>query len=288
MASTVTAADGSYSFTNLGPGTYTVQEVVPHGCDANRRHRRLHDQRHQRQRTSSGNNFDNYKQSITPICHGDFATIGFWRNRNGQKVICSFNGSSYSTALGDWLATTFPNLFGSSNPYTGDSMAGLTNSQVANEYASLFNPYGVTKNTYVQAFATALGIYSTTKSLGGDSLLANGYARKYGFHVTSAGSGNDTVTIGYWNSPAFGTSGSMTVMQVMQTVNNNFNSSNGTFFGGDQSKTSDANDVLNGINTAGDINIIADGSGTARATSRRRFVAELDRRSAHRASSWWR
>ena len=31
IASTVTAADGSYSFTNLGPGNYTVQEVVPAG-----------------------------------------------------------------------------------------------------------------------------------------------------------------------------------------------------------------------------------------------------------------
>ena len=31
VASTVTAADGSYSFSNLGPGSYTVQEVVPAG-----------------------------------------------------------------------------------------------------------------------------------------------------------------------------------------------------------------------------------------------------------------
>ena len=31
VASTVTAANGSYSFTNLGPGTYSVQEVVPSG-----------------------------------------------------------------------------------------------------------------------------------------------------------------------------------------------------------------------------------------------------------------
>ena len=31
IASTTTAADGSYSFTNLGPGSYSVQEVVPAG-----------------------------------------------------------------------------------------------------------------------------------------------------------------------------------------------------------------------------------------------------------------
>ena len=31
IASTVTAADGSYAFNNLGPGTYYVQETVPAG-----------------------------------------------------------------------------------------------------------------------------------------------------------------------------------------------------------------------------------------------------------------
>src|SRR5207245_9777241 len=90
---------------------------------------------------------------------GEFATIGFWHNQNGQAVINSFNGSSTSTALGNWLASTYPNLFGASNPYTGTSLANLTNAQVAQVYLNLWNPSGVTKNTYVQAFAVALGVY---------------------------------------------------------------------------------------------------------------------------------
>ncbi len=32
IATTFSAADGSYSFTNLAPGTYYVEEVVPTGC----------------------------------------------------------------------------------------------------------------------------------------------------------------------------------------------------------------------------------------------------------------
>src|SRR5207253_2488367 len=31
ITSTTTAADGSYSFDNLGPGTYFVQETIPNG-----------------------------------------------------------------------------------------------------------------------------------------------------------------------------------------------------------------------------------------------------------------
>ena len=48
VASTVTAADGSYSFTNLGPGSYTRAGRGSGRFDANGRQRRLHDQRHQR------------------------------------------------------------------------------------------------------------------------------------------------------------------------------------------------------------------------------------------------
>ncbi len=259
IASTVTAANGTYSFSNLGPGTYAVQEVVPAGytqTGGNAGYTIVATSG----TNSSGNNFDNFKNATTPVTSGDFATIGFWQNKNGQKVINSFNGSSTSTALGNWLATTFPNLFGTSNPYTGTSLAGKTNAQVAAIYSGLWTPNGVTKNTYVQAFAVALGIYSTTSSLGGASLVSNKLAAKYGFHVTAAGSGNDSVTIGS-NSSAFGTSGTLTVTQIMQIVNSNFNHSTGTFYGGDQTKTSAANNVLNGINTNGDINIVADGSG---------------------------
>src|SRR5207302_837277 len=35
---------------------------------------------------------------------GQFATIGFWHNKNGQAVITNFNGSPTSTVLGNSLA----------------------------------------------------------------------------------------------------------------------------------------------------------------------------------------
>ena len=60
-----------------------------------------------------------------PVGAGQFATIGFWQNSNGQAVINSFNGSSTSTALGNWLASNFPNLFGASNPYISANCASM-------------------------------------------------------------------------------------------------------------------------------------------------------------------
>src|SRR5206468_2952479 len=56
---------------------------------------------------------------------GQFGTIGFWHNKNGQALIKSFNGSASSTLLGNSLATNFANLFGRSNPYTVGTLGGV-------------------------------------------------------------------------------------------------------------------------------------------------------------------
>ena len=188
-----------------------------------------------------------------PVAAGQFATIGFWHNQNGQAVINSFNGGSSATLLGNWLATNFPHLFGASNPYLASalaglgvkSLAGLTNAQIAMVYTSLWTPSGLSKNTYVQAFAVALGLYADTSALGGASQAA-----KYGFKVTAAGAG--TFNLGA-NAAAFpGLGNNPTVLQILKAVDGIFTPA-GLFYSGDQTETSDANNVLNGINTTGDI-----------------------------------
>jgi hypothetical protein len=185
----------------------------------------------------------------SPVSPGDTATIGFWHNQNGQKVINSFNGGSTATMLGNWLATNFPNLFGVINPYTGTSLAGLTNAQVATVYSNLWTPSGVTKNTYVQAFAVALGCYATDASLGFNSTAAS-----FGFKSSPGGTCAKTFNVGS-NGAAFGVPNgtTLTVFQVMAAANANFNPTTGLFYGGDQALTSDLNNVLDGINSKGDI-----------------------------------
>jgi uncharacterized repeat protein (TIGR01451 family) len=159
--------------------------------------------------------------------NGQFATIGFWHNCNGQAVINGFNGSCSSKTLGNSLASTYPHLFGASNPYTGCSLAGLTNAQVASVYENLWTPGGLTKNTYVQAFAVALGLYSTS-GLGTYNLGSNGSAFGYANNTT------------------------LPVTQILQYVDSNFTPASGLFYGGDQTNTSCANNVLNGINSSGE------------------------------------
>ena len=108
------------------------------------------------------------------------------------------------------------------------------------------------KNTYVQAFAVALGLYADTTSLGGQSLLDNGLAAQFGFVVTASGAG--TFNVGN-SGAAFGVANgtSVSVTQLLKTADDNFNSATGMFYGGDQTNTSADNSVLNGINSVGDI-----------------------------------
>src|SRR5205823_9476894 len=105
--------------------------------------------------------------------------------------------------------SNYPNLFGSaSNAYTHTSLAGLTNTQVASAYLNLWTPGGLQKNTFVQAFAVALGLYST--------------------------GGQGTFNVGS-NGAAFGVANNttLTVGQILTSVNNNFSPTTGLFYGGD-------------------------------------------------------
>ncbi|HVS70156.1 MAG TPA: SdrD B-like domain-containing protein [Phycisphaerae bacterium] len=264
--STVTAADGSYSFSNLAPlaagTTYAVREVQQSGWIQATTNPA--DITPTSGLVDTGNDFGNFQihnpgivttpssTESTAVGAGEFATIGFWHNKNGQQVITSFNTGASSTLLGNWLATNFSNLFGASNVYTGTSLAGLTNAQVAQVYLNLWTPSGLNKNTYVQTFAVALGLYADTTGLGGASLVSNGLASQFGFVVTPGGAG--MYNIGS-NGAAFGVPNntSVSVMTILQFLNANFSPATGTFFGGDATKTAAANNVVNGINTTGDI-----------------------------------
>ena len=63
-------------------------------------------------------------------CNGRTATIGFWQNKNGQKLIKSLNGDEKSTLLADWLSATFSNMYGGA--------VGMDNIDVADTFKQLF------------------------------------------------------------------------------------------------------------------------------------------------------
>jgi hypothetical protein len=96
---------------------------------------------------------------------GQAAGIGFWHNTNGQALITSFNNGANDTALSTWLATNFANLYGVNAG--ANNLTGFTNAQVASFYQTLFNETGPKLDAFV--LATALDVYATTASLGGNN-----------------------------------------------------------------------------------------------------------------------
>jgi hypothetical protein len=176
------------------------------------------------------------------VQNGQAAGIGFWRNKNGQALINSFNGGAGSTALANWLATTFPNLYGAGAG--ANNLTGKTNAQVATFYVSLFNLQGPKLDAEV--LATALNVYATTSSLGGSATTA------YGFTVTAAGLGADSYNVGA-NGDAFGVPNNTTlnVFQILKAADSK--AKNGVLYNGDKTLRDEALAVFDGINQAGGI-----------------------------------
>jgi hypothetical protein len=148
--------------------------------------------------------------------------IGFWQDNNGQALINSFNGGSTSTVLGNWVAASFPNLYGAS---TGaNNLAGKSNAQVATYFQTLFNLSGT--KVQAQVLAVALNVYATTSSLGGNAGVP------YGFTVTATGLGARLYNVGK-DGAAFGVANNTTlnVYELLLAVNRK--AVNGVLYNGD-------------------------------------------------------
>jgi hypothetical protein len=186
--------------------------------------------------------------SVAPTCltTGQTATIGFWNNKNGQALIDSFNGGPTSTALGNWLAANFPNLYGqgTGGALNPDDLTGKTNADVAALFQKDFNVQGMKADA--QVLAVALADYATTSSLGGTAAVA------YGFTVTADGVGAAGFNVGS-NGAAFGVPNGtvLTVFQILKATD--ASAKNGLLYGGDTTLISQANAVFDGINQGGDI-----------------------------------
>ena len=270
-----TAADGSYSFKGLPAGTYTLTETEPSGylTTANMVGTvgGTTDGTLATPTTDTmtkivlagGNSGVNYNFGELPcVAYGDFATIGFWHNCNGQALIKSLNGGSSSTALAQWLATSFPNLYGpTAGVYSMVNSNGtyFTNAQVAASYNNNFYSTYSGATTNAQVLAAALGSYATSTNLAGGT-----YAKSYSFNVSAGGTGSDGVTLGC-DAAAFGNNASLTVLQMLQSVNSQ--AVKGVLYANSSQKsslTSQANDAFSTkVNSAGDIAMLVLGDQTS-------------------------
>jgi hypothetical protein len=188
-------------------------------------------------------NFGEQPAATGPIQHGQTAGIGFWNNKNGQALIKALNGGG-GTQLGDWLATTFPHMFGALSG--SNNLAGKTNAYVASFFQSRF----VVKDQKLdaQVLATALAVYVT------DGTLDNtGVGAQYGFIVGGNGVATATFNVGS-NGAAFGVADNtvMTVLDILLAAD--AQAVNGVLYNGTTAKRNMANTIFSAINQAGGIN----------------------------------
>jgi hypothetical protein len=176
------------------------------------------------------------------VDEGLTADAGFWRNKRGQALINSFGGGGMSTALADWLAATFPNLYGVGAG--ANNLTGRTNASVAAFYQSLFDRSRPKLDA--QTLGLALDVYATTLSLGGTA------GRAYGFQVTAYGLGAYSFGVGH-GGRAFDVA-DHTVLNVYQILRGiDGKAVHGVLFGGDRTLQLLAFSVIERLDDAGEI-----------------------------------
>jgi uncharacterized repeat protein (TIGR01451 family) len=205
------------------------------------------------------------------LFYGLTATIGFWHNQNGQGLINSFGTTSTALTLANWLATTYPNLFGKSAPAfnvsstIGTNLTNQPNSAVASYFLSLFGAGG--QKSYAQVLATAFAVFTTTNSLD-TGASSRGLAAKYGFVLSNTGAGAATLTVSSADWPAFGLNTSSATQSISQLLSlANKYAVKGVLNNGNNGQINETNDVFNIINNNGDIglgmNLVASGADAA-------------------------
>ncbi len=150
------------------------------------------------------------------------APTTFWHNQTGQNLLCTLNGGATSTALGNWLAISFPNLYGpgavSDLTGTSNDMAGLTNSQIGNLFlANFYNPVGGSK-AEAQILATAFAVFVTSTDLN-NTTAGQQAATSDGFVISKDGTAIATFNVGT-NGAAFGVANNttMTILDLLIAV----------------------------------------------------------------------
>jgi len=175
-----------------------------------------------------------------PVNSGQTSKNNFWNHADGIALMLSFNGSFTSTAMGDWMAATFPNLFGANSQVF--NLKGASNLQVTVDYQ--FGSILASK-TYMDMFELAVDMYATSSALGGGAASAAA-----GFTVSSAGLAGGTWNVGSAGS-AFGVANNstQTVFDLLMDANNR--SPNGQLFMGNNAQTKAADGVFNDILKSG-------------------------------------
>ncbi|HUT92893.1 MAG TPA: SdrD B-like domain-containing protein [Thermoguttaceae bacterium] len=289
----VTDSDGVYMFLGVQPSNgdgYTIEESQPDGYDDGKdvlgtvNGVRTGDDSVNDTFSGvviqAGRHGENYNFGELPttavedfVHKGQTATIGYWQNKNGQNLIKSLNDGPDSTTLGNWLAETFPNMYGKGDDDTvvnPNDLTGMTNAEVASFYKAMFRSKKNNKKSKTdgpakldpQVMAVALAVYVTNSDLAGGA-----YAASYGFEVTTSGVGGSyfdvDAAVGAGTAETLFETGTPSVLSVIEILKmTDARSSNGNVFEDDGDGVIEAdealmrvlaNELFTAINESGDI-----------------------------------
>ncbi len=255
----VTDETGQYAFDLLRPGTYTIQEAQPAGYQDGQESIGtaggvVTDDMFSGVSLTAAQRGINYNFGERPldgaaVAAGQTATIGFWQNKNGQKLIKSLNAGADDTQLGQWLAATLPNMYGATAGT--NNMTTWSNSEIAKFYQDKVFRAKKAKGTGpakvdAQVMATAFAVYVTNLN------LADNVAASYGFLVTDGGVGIATFNIGSSGS-AFDVADDTEISILDILLATNDQAVDGMLYDLDAVLRALANEVYSAINEAGDI-----------------------------------
>jgi len=161
--------------------------------------------------SGTGYNFGEQQTVGSAFTGNQTQTIAWWNGSAGQALIKALNGGQTAKNLGNWLAATFNNLYGTHSG-SANNLANKTNAQVAAYYQALFS--NTTRRAEADTMALALADYVTNSNLAGT------VATPYGFAVSTTGLGAATANVGV-NGAAFGINNNtvMTITELLSRTN---------------------------------------------------------------------
>jgi hypothetical protein len=260
VQTTTTACNGGYTFNNVGPGTYSIyvaqSQAALTGFLADKDSAGTVNGNTDGSVTSAGliggialtsgsqgvnYNFGETAQGQTLTC-GETGSLAFWCSTAGTNLLNCLNGGSSSTNLGNWLAKTYANLYGTTcGSY---NLSNKTNVQICTVLQNLNNNSNL--QCSAEVLTCAINCYVT------DSSQCGTVACNYGFGVCAGGCGDKMFSVWEYGQ-AFGVSNN-TVMSVDQIVLYcNSKAVKGNLYAGNSNLQNEADAVFTAINQAGDI-----------------------------------
>ena len=192
----------------------------------------------------------NASKSVT-VCGGVVGglTMGFWQNKNGQGIITSYCAGTSGTSLYTYLTGYNPFKDLSSTTCSGIATYVYNLIKAANSSGTSMNPM-----LKAQMLATALDVYFSTPSLGGNRISAPTSLGGVKVDLTQIckmldGTGGGSCTGSYQNvSAAFGGATCLSVSDILAYASSQSNSGGTSWYGQNKSTQELAKNTFDAIN----------------------------------------